>query len=115
MDLAGYVINAVLVEGRSVREVAERDAHLLGQLRQLHRVIALDETHSRYLLHGGPLPCRMLLGGTPDTLPAARSQAGTATSLQQDSGQPRRTGETTRASLGRRVALDADVGRLNLR
>lgn len=30
MDLAGYVINAVLVEGRSVREVAA--AHHLGKV-----------------------------------------------------------------------------------
>jgi hypothetical protein len=33
-----------------------------GELGQLHRVIALDDVHNRYVLDGGPLPCREPLG-----------------------------------------------------
>jgi hypothetical protein len=73
--VAGFLA-AELLEGSpsSSGYLGHGHAELLGQRRQRLGILTLDQAHSRYLLHGGPLPSGVLADARH--LPHGRSQAG---------------------------------------
>src|SRR5207244_13566474 len=76
---------------RHARDPRERHAQLLRQLNNLGGLVALNEPDSSYVLPrhgGGPLRLNRMTWRTPDTYQQAGIRRGTATSLQQDRGQP---------------------------